>query len=255
MKCIGVVRRASSSNTSRIDHISADPAFEKRFFLHYGDLTDSSALYGLVGSIAPDEIYNLAAQSHVKVSWDCPEYTADTVANGTLRLLEAVRRCGLTRKTRFYQASTSELYGLIQEPIQTEKTPFHPRSPYAVAKLYAYWICVNYRESFDMFAANGILFNHESPRRGENFVTRKITLAARPHCAGTSGNAFSRQPERKAGLGTRQRLCGRHVAHIAAGQAGRLCSGHGRYHLHPRILRNGLCRGGHISGMAGKWSG
>lgn len=174
----GVVRRASSSNTSRIDHISADPAFEKRFFLHYGDLTDSSALYGLVGSIAPDELYNLAAQSHVKVSWDCPEYTADTVANGTLRLLEAVRRCGLIRKTRFYQASTSELYGLIQEPIQTEKTPFHPRSPYAVAKLYAYWICVNYRESFDMFAANGILFNHESPRRGENFVTRKITLAA-----------------------------------------------------------------------------
>lgn len=174
----GVVRRASSSNTSRIDHISADPAFEKRFFLHYGDLTDSSALYGLVGSIAPDELYNLAAQSHVKVSWDCPEYTADTVANGTLRLLEAVRRCGLTRKTRFYQASTSELYGLIQEPIQTEKTPFHPRSPYAVAKLYAYWICVNYRESFDMFAANGILFNHESPRRGENFATRKITLAA-----------------------------------------------------------------------------
>ena len=174
----GIVRRASSSNTSRIDHIAADPAAADRFFLHYGDLADSSGLIALVGDIAPDEFYNLAAQSHVKVSWDCPEYTADAVANGTLRLLEAIRRNGLETTTKFYQASTSELYGLIQEPIQSEKTPFYPRSPYAVAKLYAYWICVNYRESFGMFAANGILFNHESPRRGENFVTRKITLAA-----------------------------------------------------------------------------
>ena len=171
----GIVRRASSPNTSRIDHIAADPAAADRFFLHYGDLADSSGLHGLIGRIAPDELYNLAAQSHVKVSWDCPEYTADAVANGTLRLLEAIRRNGLTESTKFYQASTSELYGLIQEPVQSEKTPFYPRSPYAVAKLYAYWICVNYRESFGMFAANGILFNHESPRRGENFVT---TLAA-----------------------------------------------------------------------------
>lgn len=174
----GIVRRASSSNTARIDHIAADPACTQRFFLHYGDLADSSGLHGLLGGIAPDEVYNLAAQSHVKVSWDCPEYTADVVANGTLRLLEAIRRHNLETKTKFYQASTSELYGLVQDPIQSETTPFYPRSPYAVAKLYAYWICVNYRESFGMFAANGILFNHESPRRGENFVTRKITLAA-----------------------------------------------------------------------------
>lgn len=151
----GIVRRASSPNTSRIDHIAADPAAADRFFLHYGDLADSSGLHGLIGRIAPDELYNLAAQSHVKVSWDCPEYTADAVANGTLRLLEAIRRNGLTESTKFYQASTSELYGLIQEPVQSEKTPFYPRSPYAVAKLYAYWICVNYRESFGMFAANG----------------------------------------------------------------------------------------------------
>lgn len=174
----GIVRRSSSSNTGRIDHLSTDPALAERFTLHYGDLTDSSNLLQLMKSLAPDEVYNLAAQSHVKVSWDCPEYTADAVGLGTLRLLEAIRQNDLIRKTKFYQASTSELYGLIQEPVQSEKTPFYPRSPYAVAKLYAYWICVNYRESFDMFAANGILFNHESPRRGETFVTRKITLAA-----------------------------------------------------------------------------
>lgn len=174
----GIVRRSSSSNTGRIDHLSTDPVLAERFTLHYGDLTDSSNLLHLMKSIAPDEVYNLAAQSHVKVSWDCPEYTADAVGLGTLRLLEAIRQNDLIRKTKFYQASTSELYGLIQEPVQSEKTPFYPRSPYAVAKLYAYWICVNYRESFDMFAANGILFNHESPRRGETFVTRKITLAA-----------------------------------------------------------------------------
>ena len=174
----GIVRRASSYNTQRIDHIMSNPTYANKIFLHYGDLTDSSNLNALVSSIAPDEIYNLAAQSHVKVSWDCPEYTADAVAMGTLRILEAIRGAGLEKKTKFYQASTSELYGLIQEPIQSEKTPFYPRSPYAVAKLYSYWICVNYRESFGVFAANGILFNHESPRRGENFVTRKITLAA-----------------------------------------------------------------------------
>lgn len=175
----GIKRRSSSFNTDRIDHIYED--FHKedaRFFLHYGDMTDSTNLIRLVKGIEPDEIYNLAAQSHVKVSWDCPEYTADTDAMGTLRLLEAMRVLGLEKKTKFYQASTSELYGKIQEKIQNEKTPFYPRSPYGVAKLYGYWITVNYRESFGMFASNGILFNHESPRRGETFVTRKITMAA-----------------------------------------------------------------------------
>ena len=174
----GMKRRASSFNTSRIDHLFQDIHKDSNFRLHYGDLSDSSNLIRLVHDIEPDEIYNLAAQSHVKVSWDCPEYTADNDGLGTLRLLEAIRINKLVDKTKFYQASTSELYGLIQEPIQSETTPFYPRSPYAVAKLYAYWICVNYRESFGVFASNGILFNHESPRRGETFVTRKITMAA-----------------------------------------------------------------------------
>lgn len=175
----GIKRRASSFNTSRIDHLYQDiHDKDAKFILHYGDLSDSSNLTKLVHDIEPDEIYNLAAQSHVKVSWDCPEYTADCDALGTLRLLESIRMNKLEKKTKFYQASTSELYGLIQEPIQKETTPFYPRSPYAVAKLYAYWICVNYRESFGIFASNGILFNHESPRRGETFVTRKITMAA-----------------------------------------------------------------------------
>ncbi len=174
----GIKRRTSIFNTARIDHLYQDLHKHPNFILHYGDLTDSSNLIKLVHDIEPDEIYNLAAQSHVKVSWDCPEYTADTDALGTLRLLEAIRLNKLENKTKFYQASTSELYGLIQEPIQNEKTPFYPRSPYAVAKLYAYWICINYRESFGIFASNGILFNHESPRRGETFVTRKITMAA-----------------------------------------------------------------------------
>jgi len=168
----GVERRASVPNTQRIDHII------NKIELHYGDMTDSAGLNNLVRQIQPDEIYNLAAQSHVKISWDCPEFTAESDAVGVLRLLEAIHTNGLEKKTRFYQASTSELYGLIQEPIQSEKTPFYPRSPYGVAKLYGYWITVNYRESYNMFACNGILFNHESPRRGENFVTRKITLGA-----------------------------------------------------------------------------
>ena len=175
----GIKRRSSSFNTARIDHIYED--FHKedaRFFLHYGDMTDTLNLVSLLQKIEPDEVYNLAAQSHVKVSWDCPEFTADTNAMGTLRLLESLRVTGLDKTTRFYQASTSELYGKIQEKIQNEKTPFYPRSPYGVAKLYGYWITVNYRESFGMFASNGILFNHESPRRGETFVTRKITMAA-----------------------------------------------------------------------------
>ena len=173
-KVHGLKRRSSSFNTGRIEHLLDNPMF----VLHDGDLIDSTNLIRLVHEIQPDEIYNLAAQSHVKVSWDCPEFTAESDAVGTLRLLEAVRVNGLEKKTKFYQASTSELFGLIQEPIQSEKTPFYPRSPYGVAKLYSYWIIVNYRESFGMFACNGILFNHESPRRGETFVTRKITMAA-----------------------------------------------------------------------------
>jgi GDPmannose 4,6-dehydratase len=163
-------------NTDRVDHIYQDPHVKNaRFFLHYGDLSDSTNLIRIIQESQPDEIYNLGAQSHVAVSFESPEYTADVDAIGTLRLLEAIRILGLTNKTRFYQASTSELYGLVQETPQTETTPFHPRSPYAVAKLYAYWICVNYREAYGMYACNGILFNHESPRRGETFVTRKIT--------------------------------------------------------------------------------
>ena len=174
----GVKRRTSLFNTDRIDHLYKDPHVDgRRFILHYGDLTDSTNLIRIVQSIQPDEIYNLAAQSHVAVSFEEPEYTANADGVGTLRLLEAIRICGLEKKTRFYQASTSELYGLVQEIPQKETTPFYPRSPYAVAKLYAYWITVNYREAYGMYACNGILFNHESPVRGETFVTRKITRA------------------------------------------------------------------------------
>ncbi len=174
----GIKRRASSLNTQRVDHIYQDLHEENvNFFLHYGDLTDSSNLTRILKEVQPDEVYNLGAQSHVAVSFESPEYTADVDAMGTLRLLEAIRFLGLEKKTRFYQASTSELYGLVQEIPQKETTPFYPRSPYAVAKMYAYWITVNYRESYGMYACNGILFNHESPRRGETFVTRKITRA------------------------------------------------------------------------------
>ena len=174
----GIKRRASSLNTERIDHIYQDPhETNPKFYLHYGDLTDSSNLTRILKEVQPDEVYNLGAQSHVAVSFEAPEYTADVDAMGTLRLLEAIRFLGLEKKTRFYQASTSELYGEVQEIPQKETTPFHPRSPYAVAKMYAYWIVVNYRESYGMYACNGILFNHESPRRGETFVTRKITRA------------------------------------------------------------------------------
>lgn len=173
----GIIRRSSSFNTARVDHIYNDPELSgKRFFLHYGDVTDTSNLNRLLEKVQPEEIYNLAAQSHVKVSFELPEYTAEVDAMGTVRFLDAIRETGL--KTRFYQASTSELYGKVQEVPQTEKTPFYPRSPYGVAKLYGYWIVVNYREAYGLFASNGILFNHESPRRGETFVTRKITLAA-----------------------------------------------------------------------------
>lgn len=173
----GIIRRSSSFNTARIDHIYNNPEVSgKRFFLHYGDVTDTSNLNRLLEKVQPQEIYNLAAQSHVKVSFELPEYTAEVDAMGTVRFLDAIRETGL--KTRFYQASTSELYGKVQEVPQTERTPFYPRSPYGVAKLYGYWIVVNYREAYGLFACNGILFNHESPRRGETFVTRKITIAA-----------------------------------------------------------------------------
>ncbi len=174
----GIKRRASSLNTERVDHIFQDNhEVNQKFFLHYGDLTDSSNLTRILKDVQPDEVYNLGAQSHVAVSFECPEYTADVDAMGTLRLLEAIRFLGMEKTTKFYQASTSELYGEVQEIPQKETTPFHPRSPYAVAKMYAYWIVVNYRESYGMYACNGILFNHESPRRGETFVTRKITRA------------------------------------------------------------------------------
>src|SRR5664280_1405079 len=174
----GVKRRSSLFNTDRIDHLYQDPHDAgRRFVLHYGDMTDTSSLVRVVQRVQPDEIYNLAAQSHVGVSFEEPEYTANSDAVGTLRILEAIRILGLEKKTRFYQASTSELFGKVQEIPQKETTPFYPRSPYAVAKLYAYWITINYRESYDLFACNGILFNHESPLRGETFVTRKITRA------------------------------------------------------------------------------
>jgi GDPmannose 4,6-dehydratase len=175
----GIKRRSSLINTERIDHLYQDPhESNQRFVLHYGDLTDSTNLIRIIQEVRPDEIYNLAAQSHVKVSFETPEYTANSDALGALRILEAIRLLNLSGKTKFYQASTSELYGLVQEIPQTEKTPFYPRSPYGVAKLYAYWITVNYREAYNIFASNGILFNHESPVRGETFVTRKITRAA-----------------------------------------------------------------------------
>lgn len=175
----GIKRRSSLFNTERVDHLYQDPHVDnKRFILHYGDLTDSTNLIRIMQQVQPDEVYNLGAQSHVQVSFETPEYTANADAVGALRLLEAIRLLGLSEKTKFYQASTSELYGLVQETPQRESTPFYPRSPYGVAKLYAYWITVNYRESYKMFACNGILFNHESPTRGETFVTRKITRAA-----------------------------------------------------------------------------
>src|SRR5450755_2892384 len=187
----GLKRRSSLINTSRIDHLYQDP-HEKhvRFKLHYGDLTDSTNLIRIVQETQPDEIYNLAAMSHVKVSFDTPEYTANADGIGTLRLLEAIRILGLEKKTKIYQASTSELYGLVQEVPQSETTPFYPRSPYAVAKLYAYWITVNYREAYNMYATNGILFNHESPLRGETFVTRKITRAVAKIALGLQDKVF-----------------------------------------------------------------
>ncbi|WP_138429424.1 GDP-mannose 4,6-dehydratase [Fodinibius saliphilus] len=190
-KVHGIKRRSSSFNTGRIDHIYQDPhTKDLPFELHYGDLTDSTNLIRIIQDVQPDEIYNLGAQSHVQVSFDAPEYTADTDALGVLRILEAIRILDMTQHTKFYQASTSELFGKVQEVPQTEKTPFYPRSPYAAAKLYSYWITINYREAYDMFAVNGILFNHESPKRGETFVTRKITRAAVRIAAGLQEKTF-----------------------------------------------------------------
>src|SRR5574339_349939 len=185
----GIIRRASTFNTGRLDPIYNDPHIgNPRLILHYGDLSDASALSRLIGKIQPDEVYNLAAQSHVRVSFDSPEYTADITGTGTIRLLEAIRETGI--KPRFYQASSSEMYGLVQQVPQTETTPFYPRSPYGAAKVYSYWITVNYRESYGMHASNGILFNHESPRRGETFVTRKITRALAHIQAGLQDKLF-----------------------------------------------------------------
>ena len=187
----GIKRRSSSFNTERIDHIFEDPQIEnKKLILHYGDLSDAISLTRVVGDVQPDEVYNLGAQSHVAVSFETPEYTADTVGIGALRVLEAIRITGLEKKTKFYQASTSELFGKVQEIPQSETTPFYPRSPYAAAKLYAYWITINYREAYGMYACNGILFNHESPIRGETFVTRKITMALSRISLGLQSTVF-----------------------------------------------------------------
>ena len=222
----GIKRRSSSFNTERIDHLYVDPHLETNFFLHYGDLTDSSNLARLVSTIRPDEIYNLGAMSHVQVSFEQPEYVAQVDALGTLRILEAMRIGGLERTCRFYQASTSELYGMAQEVPQTEKTPFYPRSPYGVAKLYGYWITVNYREAYDIFACNGILFNHESPLRGETFVTRKITMAVAAIERGHSEKLYLGNLESRRDWGLRQGICGGHVADASVGCAGGFCSGH-----------------------------
>ena len=184
----GIIRRSSSFNTGRIDHIINNKEYRDRFFFHHGDVTDTSNLNRIIEKVKPDEIYNLAAQSHVKVSFDLPDYTAQVDALGTLRFLDAIRETGV--ETKFYQASTSELYGKAQQVPQNEKTPFYPRSPYGVAKLYGYWIIINYREAYNLFACNGILFNHESPRRGETFVTRKITRAAARIKAGVQDNLY-----------------------------------------------------------------
>ena len=220
----GIKRRASLFNTQRIDHLYQDPHIQNaNFSLHYGDLSDTSNLVRIVQETQPDEIYNLGAQSHVAVSFESPEYTADVDALGTLRLLEAIRILGLQHKTRFYQASTSELYGLVQETPQKETTPFYPRSPYAVAKLYAYWIVVNYREAYGMYACNGILFNHESPRRGETFVTRKITRGLTNMAQGLEDCLYMGNPAR---LGPCQRLCAHAVADAAARPGRRLCNSH-----------------------------
>ena len=237
----GIKRRSSSFNTARVDHLYQDPhGSGVRFFLHYGDMTDSTNLIRIIQEVQPTEIYNLAAQSHVRVSFETPEYTANADALGTLRLLEAIRILRLEDKVRFYQASTSELYGKAQEVPQRETTPFYPRSPYAAAKLYAYWITVNYREAYGMHASNGILFNHEGPTRGETFVTRKITRAVAGDRARPAAKAVPRQSLRPARLGPRSRLRRRHVADLAAARARRLRAGDRGRAFGPRIRREGV---------------
>ena len=234
----GIKRRTSLINTDRIDHLYQDPhEADRRFILHHGDLTDSSSLVRIIQQMQPDEIYNLAAQSHVAVSFEEPEYTANSDALGTLRLLEAIRILGLEKKTRFYQASTSELYGLVQETPQKETTPFYPRSPYGVAKLYAYWITVNYREAYGIYACNGILFNHESPMRGETFVTRKITRALARIKLGLQDCLYLGNLERQARLGACARLRRGAVADAAAGAAGGFRHRHRRAAQRARIRR------------------
>ena len=232
----GIKRRTSLFNTDRVDHLFHE-AHETGlpFTLHHGDMTDSSSLLRVVGEVRPDEVYNLAAQSHVQVSFEEPEYTANADAIGTLRLLEAIRILGLGETTRFYQASTSELYGKVVETPQSELTPFYPRSPYGVAKLYAHWITVNYREAYGFFACNGILFNHESPIRGETFVTRKITRALAHIALGSQACLYPRQPQRQARLGPQPRLCRGAMADAPAGQAQRLRHRHRRAAQRPRI--------------------
>ena len=246
----GIKRRTSLFNTDRIDHLYEDPHVrDRRFILHYGDLTDSSSLVHVMQQVQPDEVYNLGAQSHVAVSFEEPEYTANSDAMGTLRLLEAIRILGLAGKTRFYQASTSEMFGLVKETPQKETTPFHPRSPYGVAKLYAHWITVNYRESYGIFACNGILFNHESPMRGETFVTRKITRALARIVARPAGLPLPRQSRRAARLGPREGLRPRDVADAAAARAGGLRDRHRRAAQRARVRRRGGRRAGHRAGV------
>ena len=250
----GLLRRSSSFNTGRIEHLYLDEWVRdmkkaRLVNLHWADMTDSSSLIRIIGEVKPTEIYNLAAQSHVKVSFDVPEYTADVDATGVLRLLEAVRICGIEKQCRIYQASTSELYGKVQEVPQSETTPFYPRSPYSVAKLYGYWIMKNYRESYGMYCCNGILFNHESERRGETFVTRKITLGCCPHCPRLSGQTLSGQSELAARLGLCQGLRGVYVAHPSAARARRLRHCYGRVPHRARVYHAGLPRGGHRTGM------
>ena len=252
----GVKRRSSSLNTQRVDHLYVDPHVEDaRFFLHYGDMTDATNLIRLMQETQPTEIYNLAAQSHVQVSFETPEYTANADALGTLRLLEAMRILRMEERVRFYQASTSELYGASPAP-QNEATPFAPRSPYAAAKLYAYWITVNYREAYGMHASNGILFNHESPIRGETFVTRKISRAVAAIEAGQQDTLFIGNLDAAARLGPCPRLCRRHVGDPAAADARRLRAGDRRGPHRARVLRARL-RGGrppHPAGRARAWT-
>ena len=214
----GIKRRSSLFNTDRIDHLYQDPhETNVQLKLHYGDLTDATNLIRIIQQVQPDEIYNLAAQSHVAVSFETPEYTANADAVGTLRMLEAIRILGLEKRTRFYQASTSEMFGKVQETPQRESTPFYPRSPYGVAKLYAHWICVNYREAYGLFACNGILFNHESPVRGETFVSRKITRALTRIRVGLQDTLHLGNLDAKRDWGPRPRLRARAVAHVATG--------------------------------------